>query len=63
MPREIAILQFYHFVREERLFCATLAHLLMQRGPNRGKFVGLVSDRSPQDSRLPTTRLQVAKKE
>jgi len=60
MRQEIASQQFYRFVREERLFCTTLAHLLMQRGPNLGKFLRLVNDRLPESSWLPTTRLEEA---
>jgi len=51
---------FYEFVREERLFCATLAHLLMERGPNLATFLELVNTRLPADSRLPTGRLEEA---
>lgn len=60
MRQEFASQQFYRFVREERLFCTTLAHLLMQRGPNLGKFLRLVNDRLPESSWLPTTRLEEA---
>ena len=59
-PGEIAAQHFYRFVREERLFCATLAHLLMQRGPNLGNFLRLVNGRLPEGSCLPTTRLEEA---
>jgi len=51
---------FYEFVREERLFCAALAHLLMQRGPNLATFLRLVNARLLADSRLPTARLEEA---
>jgi len=51
---------FYEFVREERLFCATLAHLLMERGPNLATFLNLTNARLPADSRLPTARLEEA---
>jgi len=51
---------FYEFVREERLFCAALAHLLMQRGPNLATFLELVNARFPADSRLATDRLEEA---
>ena len=60
MAREIASQQFYRFVREERLFCATLAHLLMQRGPNLGQFLRLVNDRLPEGSNLPIIQLEEA---
>ena len=32
IAEKVATQQFYRFVREERLFCATLAHLLMPEG-------------------------------
>jgi hypothetical protein len=51
---------FYQFVREERLFCAALAHLLMQRGPNLAKFLELINARVPQGSQLVTSRLEEA---
>ena len=59
-PGEIASQPFYRFVREERLFCATLAHLLMQRGPNLEKFLRLVNDRLPEGSNLPIIQLEQA---
>ncbi len=55
-PGEIASEQFYGFVREERLFCATLAHLLMQSGPNLARFLRLVNDRSPRGSNAPAVQ-------
>ena len=58
MPGEIASQPFYRFVREERLFCATLAHLLMQNGPNLGRFLRPINDRLPEGSSLPTTQLE-----
>ena len=57
---EIASQHFYRFVREERLFCATLAHLLMQRGPNLEKFLRLVNEKLPQGSDLPIKELEGA---
>jgi len=36
---------FYKFVREERLFCATLYHLLLQKGPNLRVFLNLVAEK------------------
>jgi hypothetical protein len=51
---------FYRFVREERLFCATLAHLLMQRGPNLAAFLDLINAKVPHDSQLVTSRLEEA---
>ena len=38
---------FYRFVREERLFCTTLVHLLLQRGRNLKEFLELVNSRLP----------------
>ncbi len=38
---------FYRFVREERLFCTTLVHLLLQRGRNLKDFLELVNSRLP----------------
>ena len=38
---------FYRFVREERLFCTTLVHLLLQRGPNLKDFLELVNSQLP----------------
>jgi hypothetical protein len=35
--------EFHRVVREERLFCAVLAHLLMKRGSNLAQFVELVN--------------------
>ncbi len=52
--------RYYQFVREERLFCAALAHLLMQRGPNLTTFLQLVNAKSPADSQLPLTGLDEA---
>ncbi len=49
--------RFYQFVREERLFCAVLAHLLMQRGPNLATFLQLVDAKLPDDLRLVTSGL------
>lgn len=51
---------FYRFVREERLFCATLAHLLMQRGSNLATFLELINAKVPHDSQLVTSRLEEA---
>ena len=43
---------FYRFVREERLFAAVLAHLLLQRGPNLARFLELVNARLSADQQL-----------
>lgn len=43
---------FYQFVREERLFCAVLAHLLLQRGPNLDRFLQLVNAKLPIQDRI-----------
>jgi hypothetical protein len=37
--------RFYGFVREERLFAALLAHLLLQRGPNLANFLRMINER------------------
>ncbi len=47
------LFSFHEFVREERMFCATLAHLLMQSDPrgrstNLERFLGLVNSRLDQ---------------
>ena len=60
MLGELASQPFYRFVREERLFCATLAHLLMQRGPNLGEFLRLVNDKLSVGSILPSTQVDEA---
>jgi len=52
--------RYYQFVREERLFCAALAHLLMQKGPNLTTFLQLVNAKSPADSQLSLTGLDEA---
>ena len=52
--------RYYQFVREERLFCAALAHLLMQKGSNLTTFLQLVNAKSRADSQLPLTRLDEA---
>ena len=46
---------YLQFVREERQFCAVLAHLLMQRGPNLRTLLDLTRERleEPQRARLP----------
>ncbi|MBA4180132.1 MAG: hypothetical protein C0506_06035 [Anaerolinea sp.] len=49
---------FYTFVREERQFCAVLAHLLMQKGPNLGAFLNVVNART--GSSYPTEYLDEA---
>jgi hypothetical protein len=52
--------RYYQFVREERLFCAALAHLLMQKGPNLTTFLQLVNAKSAANSQLPLTGLDEA---
>jgi hypothetical protein len=51
---------FYQLVREERLFCAVLAHLLMQKGPNLASFLEFLNSELPDRSRLATTSLDEA---
>jgi len=48
--------RFYRFAREERLFCATLAHLLMQKGPNLQTFIDLINARLPGHPQIQTDR-------
>ncbi len=43
---------FHRIVREERLFCAVLAHLLMQRGHNLEAFIALINNKLPAEHRL-----------
>ncbi len=50
--------RYYEFVREERLFCAALAHLLMQKGSNLDTFLRLVNARLAADSKLPIADLE-----
>ena len=38
---------FLQFVREERLFCSVLAHLLMQQGENLDRFLRLLNEKLP----------------
>ncbi len=52
--------RYYQFVREERLFCAALAHLLMQRGPNLDAFLRLMNAKLAADSKLPIADLESA---
>ncbi len=52
--------KFYSFVREERLFCATFAHLLMQKGPNLATFLNLLNNRLTTDLRISTNQLEEA---
>lgn len=52
---------YFQFVREERLFCATLAHLLMQKGANLHAFIELVNTQlHPQDPALSKVDLERA---
>ncbi len=51
---------FYSFLREERQFCAVLAHLLMQRGDNLKTFVELLNQRPAMGSPLPIDNLEEA---
>ncbi len=52
--------RYYQFVREERLFCGALTHLLMQKGSNLTTFLQLVNVKSRADSQIPLTRLDEA---
>jgi hypothetical protein len=44
MPGSLPFGPYHRFVREERHFCATLAHLLNQRGGNLRTFLGVLSE-------------------
>jgi hypothetical protein len=44
--------RFYEFVREERVFAAVLAHLLMQRDANLSNFLTMINARLSEDRRL-----------
>jgi hypothetical protein len=59
MP-ENKLAEFYSFVREERLFCAVLAHLLLQRGPNLGTFLQLINSKLPPGGRILTAKPEEA---
>ncbi|MBI4308418.1 MAG: hypothetical protein HY684_06400 [Chloroflexi bacterium] len=48
---------FYRFVREERLFCALLAHLLLERGPNLARFLEIINAKLPENVRRPVDQL------
>lgn len=52
--------KYYQFVREERLFCGALAHLLMQKGSNLDAFFRLVNAELAADSKLPIADLESA---
>lgn len=52
--------KYYQFVREERLFCGALTHLLMQTGPNLVTFLQLVDAKLPADSHLSGSTLEEA---
>ena len=52
--------KYYQFVREERLFCGALTHLLMQKGPNLATFLQLVDAKLPADSHLSGSTLEEA---
>lgn len=52
--------EFYQFVREERLFCAVLAHLLWQQGPNLSNFLRLINDKLPEKERVPFIQAEAA---
>jgi hypothetical protein len=43
---------FYEFLREERQYCAVLAHLLMSRRDNVSKFVDLINRYLPETERF-----------
>jgi hypothetical protein len=51
---------FHRIVREERLFCAVLAQLLMQGEQNLRAFIELVNRALPEESRLQSDQLAEA---
>ena len=55
MLSELTSSEFYRFVREERQFCAALAHLLMQKGDNLLTFVQLINQQV--ESQVSTSRI------
>lgn len=52
--------RYYQFVREERLFCGALTHLLMQKGSNLTTFLQLVDAKLPAGSHLSGSTLEEA---
>jgi len=52
--------EFYKFVREERLFCAVLAHLVMQKGDNLRRFIDLVYSKLGRAPFPPNASLEAA---
>jgi hypothetical protein len=51
---------FFELVREERLFCATLFHLLLQRGNNLTRFIRLLNEKLPLTEQLDLTMAEEA---
>ncbi|HEU0075990.1 MAG TPA: hypothetical protein VFS30_18495 [Dehalococcoidia bacterium] len=51
---------FYEFVREERMFCATFAHLLMTGNENLLSFLDLLSERVSPERRIDTRSVDEA---
>jgi hypothetical protein len=51
---------FYEFVREERMFCATFAHLLMTGTDNLASFLTLLNEKVSPQRRIGTTNLEEA---
>jgi hypothetical protein len=51
-PPKLADAEFFQFVREERMFCAAVAHLLLQRGNNIRLFIELINERLPSERRI-----------
>jgi hypothetical protein len=49
----IGLEKFSESVREERLFCAILFHLLLENNANLTTFVDLINGQLPEDKRLP----------
>jgi hypothetical protein len=54
------IRSFWQFVREERLFCSVLAHLLMRQGDNLSRFVARLNAKLPATAQVTTDGLRQA---
>src|SRR3712207_1084617 len=54
------VVPFYRFLREERVFCSVLAHLLMHAGDNLCTFLELLNAKLPAELRIPTSDLEEA---
>jgi hypothetical protein len=59
-PRRPGDAEFFTFVREERLFCATVAHLLLQKGGNLGRLLDLINEKLPATDQIASGPLEDA---